>query len=215
MNKYILALTLAATSLTASVANAALIDNFNGAFNDSAPVWSGATNSFAYAPAFGGNRTISVTSTGSTFQANVIVDDEKYTHNSNSGISATSIISWDSASSVDLTDGGSSIAFALDIIGIDVGSVLFALNVTDEDSSSIFSFNRSAGTTGIQYIDFSSFSGIDFNTVKAVSLEIAGGLNTDVALASIATVPTPPVLVLLGVGLAMLGFNHRKVYMHN
>ncbi len=212
MNKYILALTLTASSLTSGISNAALIDDFNGAYNANAPVWSGAVNNFAYAPAFGGSRTISLASTGSTYQANVIVDDEKYTHNSNSGISATSIISWDSASAVDLTDGGDSIAFALDIIGIDVGSVLFTLNVTDHfNAFSSFSFNLLAGTTGVQYIDFTSFSGIDFDDVRAVSLEIAGGLDTDVALGSIATVPAPPALALLSVGLAMLGFSNRKV----
>lgn len=203
MKIFFTAITLMA-SLIAINANAALIDDFNG--GDIVVQATGSSNT-NYSNAFGGNRAISIEKTG-LLTANSTVGAGQYSHNVEALTSATSVISWHSTTGIDLTDGGDTSYFALDIASIAQGNIDLTLLVTDilNQSSSYTLLNSGAG---INRIALSYFSGFNFLQVKDIELTIKGGSSADFSLNSISTVPTPSVLVLLGVGLAAFSFNRR------
>lgn len=214
MNKYILALTLAVSSVTAS---AATIDNFNGGAmhvsvdNRPAIGQQAASASVNYASAFGGGRTVSIEATGSLgASADVVESLGIYSHSADSFTSAASTISWASNVGVDLTDSSSSHMFALDIFSLDQGSVDLILSIADIDGNSDSFTLFDITVAGIQAIAFSQFTGVSLNKIDSISLEIVGGQSVDLVIDSFNTVPAPSALVLLGIGLTAFGFNSRK-----
>lgn len=210
MNKYFIALTLISTAMTTSIANAAMIDDFEGG---NQLIWSGSSGSVLYGAAFGGNREIDITSSGSQFyHASAIVEEGVFKHNAISGYNANSTISWATSvgTSVDLTDADTSYGFALDILSIDQGNVDFTLDVFDALGNHNYSTLSNVGI-GVQFIAFTLFSDIDFSQVNGISLLIEGDVASDLTLDSISTVPAPPAVILLTSGLAALGFSRRKL----
>ncbi len=211
MNKYLLALSLMTASISAS-ASTTVIDNFNGG-NISVDATGSYTNDIAYAPAFGGSHKIKITSDSMyTDDASAKVRNDHFKHNADDGISAISTISWgtNASAGIAITEQ----YFALDFFR-DQGDADFLLTLSDADSGSSVSFagihSLTSNISEIQFIALASFSGIDFDDVRAISLEITGGQGTDITIDSLTAVPTPSALILLSIGLATFGFNSRKI----
>ncbi len=205
MNKLTLAFSFI-LGLTTVTANAAMIDDFNG--GDQEVTTAGNHNhTISYSPAFGGQRTINIEKTG-RLEATSKVRAGLYAHNAESLTSATSTISWHSTTGVDLIEGRTTTNFALDILSIEQGDIDLVLSVTDFLYNSA-SFTLTSAGTGVNFIALTLFTGIDFLQITDISLEIVGDVALDLALNSISTVPTPSVLVLLGLGLAAFSFNRR------
>ncbi|NOQ76822.1 MAG: PEP-CTERM sorting domain-containing protein [Methylococcaceae bacterium] len=221
MNKKIIGLTLAA-AFTASTANAALIDDFNGTATLIVAADGSVTDS--YGAAIGGFRTVDIIKSGPLgASAGVIVPPGIYSHSADALTSATSNITWDADGSglggVDLVEGLINNVFAFDILSIDQGSIDLILSISDIlGGSDAFTFSNAG--QGIQEVSFASFSGIDFTQVNSISLQVVGGIASDLTLDSLGTsgdivptannVPEPTSLALLGMGLVAFGFGRRK-----
>jgi len=225
LTRNILPLALLGAFAAGSAQSAVLIDNFDvapqTAFGLSAP---GAPNTAADPGAglniIGGWRTIQVTAaTGNVFAtADTAPTPGAYSHSNPAGATGTSLITWDNAGSglggVDLTAGGAT-ALILDITSIDQGNVTLTFSVTDllANTSSI-SLNGLG--VGLQGFLFSGFTGsADFTQVDSISLEVAGGLASDLTLDLIGTntppsVPEPASLALFGVGMLGLLASRKK-----
>ncbi len=207
MNKFTFALSIIACFYLPS-AHSAMIDDFNGGDME---VFATNTASAIYSGAFGGQRTVNIEKAGpfSDFQeAKSKVSDGYYKQSADSFINATGTISWNSSYAIDLTDNNRSSAFALDIQSIDQGNVDLTLSVIDFFNKSDNYTLQGAGM-GIQLIAFNFFSGIDFMQITDISLTMTGGESSDITLDSISTVPTPPVFLLLVLGLVTLGLQRR------
>jgi len=203
MNKYILVFALLST-ITSLTANAAMIDDFNG--GDMEVI---ATNAATepYSSAFGGKRTINIEKTGPRLAYSDVMLGE-YSHNTASGTSAISTITWSSAFGVDLIEGRTSSSFAIEVLTIDQGNIVLTLFISDiiGNTNTVSLENTGVGT---EFINFNLFTGIDFLQVNEISLEIAGGISSDLTIGSISTVPTPSILILLGMGIVAFSFNRR------
>jgi len=213
MNKYILALTLVLSFISSS-ANATLIDDFSdGSMHllaDTSDVYQTSSS------AFGGGRTVSIIKQGYNAKVDIISALGFYAHSTNALTSATSTISWDSTVGIDLIESVNNSVFALDILSNDQANSNFVLSVTDNTANQA-SFTLFGATEGIQNIAFSSFSGINFHEITNISLEIVGGLESDLVINSLSTsvgqvsaVPTPAALILFTSSLAILSISRRK-----
>lgn len=212
MNKYTLALAFF-TCFTTNTANARLIDDFTDGVMaveaDGFGIYGGSS------VIFGGGRSVSIsTLVGDGAEIYVInVDGGLYIHDADALSSATSSITWSNTSGVDLVETINNV-FSLDILGIDQGMVDLTLSITDSHSvmGSFTLFNAGAG---IETIAFTEFSGIDFHEITDISLQIAGGIGSDLAIGSLKTevsaVPIPPSLILFSSSLALLSMGRRKV----
>lgn len=203
MNKFILAFSFI-LGLTTVTANAAMIDDFNGG---NIEVIATDTQTINYDFAFGSQRTINIEKTGLLgATSNVIAGF--YAHSADALTSATSTISWHSATGVDLIEGRITTNFALDILSIDQGNIDLILSVKDilDNTESV---TLTGAGTGVNFIALTLFTGIDFLQITDISLEIVGDVASDLTLNSISTVPTPSVIVLLSLGLVAFGFNRR------
>jgi len=180
MNKYILVFSLF-TTITSITANAAMIDDFNG--GDMAVIATNTTTK-SYSSAFGGKRTISIKKIVPRLAYSDVMLDE------------------------DLTEGWTSSSFAIEFLSIDQGHIVLTLFISDI----IGNTNKvSRGNAGVRTkrINFNLFTDIDFLQVNNISLDIAGGASSDVTIESISTVPTPSILILIGMGIIAFSFNHR------
>ncbi len=212
MNKYTLALAFF-TCFTSNTASARLIDDFtDGAMiveADGSDTYGGSS------VIFGGGRSISVsTPVGDGAGLYVITDNGGlYIHDADALSSATSTIIWSNTSGVDLVETINNV-FALDILGIDQGMVDLTLSITDSHSG-MDSFTLFNAGAGIETIAFTEFSGIDFYEITDISLQIVGGVGSDLAIGSLKTevsaVPIPPSLILFTSSLALLSMGRRKV----
>jgi len=203
MKSFTLALILM-TAFVSNSAHSAMIDDFNGG---NTVVVATDTDSQNYSHAFGGKRTINIEKSGPLGATSAVVAG-MFAHSADALTSATSTISWNAPSSVDLVEGRSSSFFALDILAIDQGDIDLILSISDILGASDTYTLQNSGI-GLQFIDFSLFSGIDFLQATNISLQIVGDTASDVTLDSISTVPTPSVLILLSIGLIALGFNRQ------
>jgi len=203
MNKYILVFLLF-TTITSINANAAMIDDFNGGDME---VEATNTATEDYIHAFGGKRTINIEKTGPRKAYSDVMIGE-YSHNSAADTSAISTITWNSDIGVDLIEGRTSSYFAIEILSIDQGNIILTLLISDITGTKNTVSLENAGV-GTKLISFNLFSDINFLKVNEISLEIAGGESSDLLLGSISTVPTPSILILLGVGFAAFSFNRR------
>jgi len=203
MKKFTLVLTLI-TAFASNSAHSAMIDDFNGG---NTVVVATDTDSQNYSHAFGGKRTINIEKAGPLGATSAVVAG-MFAHSADALTSATSTISWNDPSSVDLVEGRSSSFFALDILTIDQGDIDLILSISDLLGGSD-TYTLQGSGVGVQFIDFSLFSGIDFLQVTNISLQIVGDTASDITLDSISTVPTPSVLILLSMGLIALGFNRQ------
>lgn len=215
MNKYTVLITSLIISFTINPANALLIDDFtDGTMHveaDNLGVFENATS------AFGGGRTISIKKQGQGAKADVIASYGLYAHSTDANTSATSTINWSSTTEIDLVENTNNNVFSLDIFNIDQGKVDFILSITDKATHTDKYTLLGAGV-GINDIYFTSFSGIDFHHITNISLQIEGGLESDIVLNSLSTerkyisaVPTPAALVLFSTSLVILSLSRRKL----
>jgi len=205
MNKYILVFLLF-TTITSINANAAMIDDFNGG---KMTVIATDTQTKSYSHAFGGTRTINIEKEGLLgASAAVLPSLGIFAHNADALTSATSIITWKSDLGIDLREDSTQIAFALDILSIDQGKIEIMLSVTDA-LGGFDSFSFLGARAGLNFFNFTSFSSIDFLYVNEISLTMIGDTASDLTIKSLSTVPTPSVLVLLGMGLIAFRFNYH------
>jgi len=214
MNKYILALALMTSFISGSV-NATLIDDFSeGGLH---AVADSLDNYQSSSSAFGGGRSVSIIKQGVNAKADIITRLGLYAHSSNVRTSATSTISWSSNTGVDLVESSNNNAFALDIFSNDLNNSNFALSITDSASRSA-SYTLFEADAGIHNIAFSLFSNIDFQQITDISLQIIGGLESDIVISSLSTtstgpisaVPTPTALILFTSSLALLSLSRRN-----
>jgi len=212
MNKYTtLALSLI-IGLIPNTANALLIDDFSDGL-----VHIEADNSDVFvsaASAFGGGRTISIIKAGQGDAKIDIISAQGglYAHSTDVNTSATSTINWSVTTEIDLVENINNNAFALDIFSIDQGAVNFILSITDKKNDTD-SYTLLDADIGIQSIYFTSFSGIDFHQITDISLQIVGGIESDIVLSSLKTVsqvPTPTALILFSSSLVILSLSRRK-----
>lgn len=213
MNKYIIALALMTSFISGSV-NATLIDDFSdGKLHIVADSFDNYQTSSS---AFGGGRSVSIIKQGVNAKADIITRLGLYAHSSNVRTSATSTISWSNATGVDLIESTNN-AFALDIYSNDLNNSNFALSVTDSAKRST-SYTLFEADAGIHNIAFSQFSNIDFLQITDISLQIIGGLESDIVISSLSTtstgpisaVPTPTALILFTSSLAILSLSRRN-----
>jgi len=232
--------TLLATALmlgSLSVANAApiVIDDFSGStFAGDAPL-SGAgagTSSASY------TRTVSATTSGTdtNVQLNTLTNPSVYAHSQSAGVTGTSSVNF-SLGGLDLNDGANAFRFALtsaDLNGI-VGLTVDAVSVSFSTNSILIA----SGLAFPAYVDFlfSSFAGVNFDSVNNVSIFIdgssqaaldvsvdnfgtvcssattSGGVGTAPAAGNCApptNVPEPAMLGLMGLGFAAMGASRRR-----
>jgi len=215
MKKHTLAFVLI-IAFKINIANATLVDDFNGGDMTVFPTTPSSETTKLYNNAFGGKRTINIEKTGPRIAYSDVMFGQ-FSLNTAAGTSAISTITWNSASSVDLIEKTDNNAFSLDIDYIDQNNVSFNLFITDI-SANTDSFSLLDAEAGIQNIFFSSFSGIDFHNVTDISLQIEGGLESDLTLNSLSTerinvsaVPTPAALVMFSSSLVILSLSRRKV----
>jgi len=213
MNIYILAFALITGFISHSV-NATLIDDFtDGSMHlvaDTFDIYQSSSS------AFGGGRTVSITKQGYNAKADIIAPRGFYAHSSNVRSSASSTISWSSSVAVDLTENLNNNTFTLDIYSNDLKNSDFILSVSDNAKNKA-SYTLFKAGEGIQNIMFSSFTGIDFQQINDISLQIVGGLEADLVISSLSTttssisaVPTPTALILFSSSLVILSLSRRK-----
>lgn len=221
MNKYSLAF-IAASSFLSSAASATMIDDFTaGTLHlEANPTTPFVTDSFSTPLVFGGERTVDLTATSGTTSADVFsyASQGFFSISNNTSSASISTLSWNSGSGIDLFEMTNN-AFSLEFFGTDTGAVDFSLSVTDTTSASdSVSFSLSGASSDIEEIMFTSFSGIDFENITSISLELQGAIGSDFAINSLTTgiatgtavVPVPPALLLFTSGLAFLSFSRRN-----
>ncbi len=216
MNKQVQALALTVT-FTIGTAQAVVIDDFNGgAQSIDAP----GSDTVAYAGAIGGFRTIDMTSVGPLYAtAAIVLPPGIYSHSADAMTSATSNITWDANGAglggMDLVEGLTNNVFSFEIISIDQGDIDLILSVEDSFGG-LDSFTFSNAGVGTESVAFASFTGIDFTSIDLISLQVVGGLASDLTLDLLSTtgdrtaVPEPISLALLGIGMIGVGFSRRK-----
>jgi len=214
-------LSFIAAMLVANNSQALIIDSFN---DTSQSVSSGGsiTNTVAASEALGGFRQLDIlSSTGPGITAaNVFATASLgiFAHNENSFTSGSSRITWNANGAglgVDLTANN---AFILDTLTIDQGSMDVTIGITDNNSTDFVTLSNITNSNSLPTISFYSFSGIDFNLIDEIYLEIDAGQASDITLDEIRTmgdsfitVPEPATFVLMGAGLlGMIGMRRRN-----
>jgi len=198
-----------------NIANATLVDDFNGGDMTVFPTTPSSETTKLYNNAFGGKRTINIEKTGPRIAYSDVMFGQ-FSLNTAAGTSAISTITWNNTSSIDLIEQTNNNVFSLDIDYIDQGNTTFNLFITDE-SANTGSFSLLNAEAGIQNISFSSFSGIDLHNVNEISLQIMSGLETDLVINSLSTerinvsaVPTPAALVMFSSSLVIFSLSRLK-----
>lgn len=219
-----------------SAANAApiVIDDFNGtSFSASAPLsGAGAANSSA-----GYARTVDATTTGTFTDVgiNTLTTPGVYSHSQGAGVFGTSQINY-ALGGLDLDNDAN--AFRIQLVSIDL-SGFFGVTVdgvsVSLSSTAVIIAN---GGTLPSYADilFSSFAGVNWDSVSTVSLFIDGsntvamdatldnfgtvcssatasggvGTNPQAGSCTPPSVPEPAMLSLLGLGFASMGLIRRR-----
>lgn len=233
--------TLLTTALflgTVSVASAApiIIDNFNGStFTSNAPIAIAAagTGSSGY------TRTATATTSGpnTNIQINTSSNTGVYAHSQDSGVTGYSQINYN-LGGIDLDEEAN--AFRIQLNSIDLGGFFGVIVDSISYQLSSTAVIISNGGTLPSYADilFSSFSGVNWNSVNTVSLFVngnstpaldasldnfgtvcsaataSGGVGTNPAAGNCTppttNVPEPAMLGLMGLGLAAMGATRRR-----
>ncbi|NIP69236.1 MAG: PEP-CTERM sorting domain-containing protein [Planctomycetales bacterium] len=191
-----------------------MIDDFNGGDDTVVSGFFPGPSNTAYAGAIGGSRTLEATS-GAAGATLLSVAAGILIHGQGPVGGGTSLVVWDAAGAglggIDLTDGGSDDGLSIDILGIDSGLVNLEFTITDTSamSSSLLLIGLGVGTQGFLFTDFVGTA--DFTDADYISLEITALAGSDLTLdfvetapVSVALVPEPATLSLLGLGVFAL-----------
>lgn len=133
--------------------------------------------------------------------------------NMNANLNQTGLFSG--ITGVDLTEGGSKRGFALDILSIDLSANL-RITVYSGDNgtggaTAIGSADSGFSGAGKLFIPFEAFTGsVAFNNVGAIAMRFTGNANWDAEVDLFQTVPEPTGIMLLGVGLAAMGYSKGR-----
>lgn len=223
MRKFLATAVIAASFAIAPMANALLIDDFNGGdqgVDDGAP----GPDTAMYGNAVGGDRTLlidNIVGANAFNGASANVTGGTFNHNNDGGVSSDSHIDWDAGGAglggIDITEAGTNDALGLAITTIDQGNVTLTFTVTDT-SSAVSSLALSGLGAGTFSFLFSSFTGsANFALVDSIQLDVVAGSASDLTLDLVQTqlgttpsVPLPGTIALMGLALGGLGAMRRR-----
>ncbi len=253
MKREIKLLAASALLLGSSIANAGTVDLFSTdqAFLTDATLADGGLSSSVSTlgtDILGGSRDLYVellsSSDPANLNASIGVSAGFFSFSTDSVATGTGWVQWDGADNsialdmtglggVDITDGNTLNAFAVDIINADLGFDFEINAYTDAGNwtSAHLVSNATSGTATINFADFTNCglsnpgggilnigcaggtNPVDFTNLGALELKITptgGTVSLDLSLDQITTVPEPSVLGLMGIGLFAAGFVGRR-----
>jgi len=207
-----------------SVSASTIIDSFNDQTMQIVPA--NGSDTVATSSAIGGYRTINITKSG-PLSASAVVAGGIFAHSADALTSAVSAITWDAngaglnadllaSDTLGFTGSSCYECFVLDVISIDQGNV--DLTIQLYDGSNTASYTSSGVGPGFYEVMFSQFTGVDLTTIMAISLEIDGGVASDLVLdfqgytgtKQVSSVPLPATVWLFATGLISFLGTHRK-----
>lgn len=220
----ILKLTSMALLVGAFAANAALIDSFDerntfgGQIILNAPGSADNTDN-GVTGVIGGQRFSQLTYiSGGGLNAAMRIDfnnSNVLSISNDDGVVSTTLLRWNGngALNADITDGGASSAFALNILQTDI-LINLTLTVTDINGNSATRnlSNLASGVILSQFNTFTNFAATDFSQVREITLLVSGPESADLRLDFIGTtgVPEPGTLAMVGAALLGLALYRRR-----
>lgn len=221
MRNFLAIAAVAASFAIAPMANALLIDDFNGGNVTTTDVAPGPLNA-AYGGAVGGSHTVTlsnVVGAGGPNGAGANIFGGTFNHSNDTGVSSDSTIDWNANGAglggVDITEAGANDALGLAITTIDQGNVTLTFTITDGSAATSTLALNGLGVGTFSFF-FTAFTGsADFTDVESIRLDVVTGTASDLVIDLVQTqrgpsVPVPGTIALLGLAIGGLGAMRRR-----